>query len=143
MKKQSPFLIRNPIFLLFLLLIGSSVSQAAGPGEKSFGIFINGKRLRIEADSLAINAKGTLTLHALGGKLPNGEQVRFKVWIFHRMYAGKALLFPWKEEYKNGEPRDTVDLSKILLKTKGGDQLIVIPENSNDQFQITVKGNNC
>jgi hypothetical protein len=145
MKKQSPFLIRNPIFLLFLLLIGSSVSTAAGPGdaEKSFGIFINGKRLPIEADSLAINAKGTLTLHALGGELPNGEQVRFKVWIFHRMYAGKTLLFPWKEEYKNGEPRDTVDLSKILLKTKAGDQLIVIPENSNDQFQITVRGNNC
>jgi hypothetical protein len=145
MKKQFLFLIRTNVFLLFLLLIGSSLSKAAGPGdaEKSFGIFINGKRLRTEADSLAINAKGTLTLHALVGELPMDERIKFKVWIFHRVYAGKMLLFPWKEAYRNAEPSETVDLSKILLKTKGGDQLILIPENSHDEIQITVTGGNC
>ena len=145
MKKQSLFLIKNHSFLLFLLLIGSSVSTAADPGDagKSVGIFINGKRLRIEADSLAINAKGTLTLHALIGELPMDERIKFKVWIFHRVFAGKMLLFPWKEAYRNAEPSETVDLSKILLKMKGGDQLIVIPENSHDEIQITVAGGNC
>ena len=145
MKKQFFFFSKNHSFLLFLLLIGSSLSTAADPGDagKSVGIFINGKRLRIEADSLAINAKGTLTLHALAGELPKDERIKFTVWIYHRIYAGKSLLFPWKEVYKNGEPSETVDLSKVLLKTKAGDQLIVIPENSHDEIQITVKGDNC
>jgi len=142
MKKQFFFFRKNHSFLLFLLLIGSSLSTAANPGEaeKSVGVFINGKRLRIEADSLTINAKGTLTLHALAGELPKDERIKFTVWIYHRIYAGKALLFPWKEEYKNGALSETVDLSKILLKMKAGDQLIVIPENSHDEIQITVKG---
>ena len=145
MKKQFFFFRKNHSFLLFLLLIGSSLSTAADPGEaeKSVGVFINGKRLRIEADSLTINAKGTLTLHALAGELPKNERIKFTVWIYHRVYAGKTLFFPWKEEYKNGEPSETVDLSKVLLKMKAGDQLIVIPENSHDEIQITVKGDNC
>jgi len=152
MKKQFLFLIKNHSFLLFLLLIGSSVSTAADPGDtkKSVGVFINGKRLRIERDSLSITAKGTLTLHSLTGESPKEERIKFKVWILHRIYAGKTLLFPWKEEYKNGETSDTVDLSKILLKTKAGDQFIIIPldtesnhENLQEQFQIIVTGDKC
>src|SRR5882762_9175980 len=118
MKKQST----NPLvqvmkntFLLILLLIGSSVSRAADPGDarKTVGVFINDKHIHVTRDSVSINQKGTVTLHGLVDESPRTERLRFRVLIRHRNFAGNILLFPWDEKYKDGEVLNAVELSKI------------------------------
>jgi len=106
----------------------SSVSRAADPGDarKTVGVFINDKHIHVTRDSVSINQKGTVTLHGLVDESPRTERLRFRVLIRHRNFAGNILLFPWDEKYKDGEAVDAVELSKILPKTKVGDQLIVI-----------------
>ncbi len=154
MKKQSinpgAQVLKNTF--LFLLLVVSLLSKAAGHegAKKTVGVFINDKRIQITRDSVAINNKGTLTLRGLVNESPRAEPLRFRVLIRHRNFAGNILMFRWDEKYKDGEPFNAVDLSKILPKMKVGDQLIVIPiesdssfENSGEQFQITVTGDNC
>lgn len=155
MKKQSvnpaEQVMKNTL-LLILLLIGSSASKAANPGDagKTVGVFINDRHIQITKGSVSINQKGTLTLHGLIEELPGTERLRFRVLIRHRNFAGNVLLFPWDEKYKDGETVNTVELSKILPKTKVGDQIIVIPidnastfEDSREQFHIIVTGDNC
>jgi len=150
--KKSPAQIMKNTFLLIVLLIGSSVVMAADPGDagKTVGVFINDRQIHITKDSVSINQKGTLTLHRLVLESPKSELLQFRVLIRHRKFAGNILLFPWDEKYNDGETLNAVELFKILPKTKGGDQLIVIPidnestfEGSQEQFQITVTGDGC
>ena len=154
MQLVSPLLqvIKNA-FPLVLLLMGSTVAKAGDhvdAKKKDLGIFINDKQLHIDADSLAINAKGTLTLRALVNESSTAGQVKFRILIRHRNFAGKVLLFPWDENFKNGEAINAIDVSKVLSQVKPGDQLIVIPidsesgnESPHEQLLITVTGDNC
>ena len=156
MKKQpvNPLLkVMKNAFLLVLFLIGSTMAKAGDHEDakkKTLGVFINDKQLRIDVDSLAINAKGTLTLHALVNESFKAGQLKFAILIRHRSFAGNVLLFPWDEKFKNGEAINAIDVSKILSNVKPGDQLIIIPfdsesgnESAHEQLLITVTGDNC
>jgi hypothetical protein len=142
---------RKSVPLVIFLFISFQVAPASTPLHKEpIGVFLNGKQINFFKDSLEITAKGKLSLSTLAPTYEGGEKLKFIVVIRHREFSATLPLLSFDERYNDGEEFNIIDIEKVLLKTKVGDQLLILPsdkdgkyDNTKEPFVINITGDRC
>lgn len=143
----------NFALTMFILSITSIACFGRGMengGKEPIGVFLNGKQINIVKDSVEITATGTLSLSTLSPEYENGEKVKFRVVIRRTTYNGAFPILTYDIRFQDGEEFTLVEVEKILLKAKIGDEILIIPvdadqrfENTREPFHLFVGGDRC
>lgn len=132
-----PVTIKNICLLsaFFLFIPATESSGRDNDPAKTLAIFVNGHQLPTWRDSIEVTAKGSLTLSTLTPEYTQSEKAKFRVVIRSTIYTDNMPLIVFDKRFEDGKEFETIDLETLLLKTKAGDSILIIPVDENSKFE--------